>query len=138
MLTVSTAIARYQRERAESVPGSVGRIIEMAKAVKAIYAKLPAGSFGGKQLKRVRFYLLTNRTCRWNGQQLSRTYANQLISTAVQCWTWLLSEGLVGARCVAQLQAVTPLGHGQGGREPVRIMPPPRGWERVLHTGAGR
>jgi integrase len=100
--------------------------------VKRCYPRLEASRFAGTQLKRVRRELL-ERKCRFSGDPLSRTYINQLVQAAVQCWKWLLSEGLVAAGCVASLQAVVQLHHGQGGRDPARVLPPAPGWDRVLH-----
>lgn len=134
-LTVSAALSRYQKAHSPpaTLPKTAARFGVMAAEVSHLYASFPADRFRGPELKKFRTHLLTDRTCHWTARPLSRGYVNHLIASAVRCWCWLLSEGLVSAQCVATLQAVEPLHQGQGGRETGRVLPPPPGWDRALH-----
>ena len=131
-LLVPTAIAKYLAERGDlearfhSVDSKrwKGREAVLSKA-RSITLRRPAIETSAARI--------AQRKCRFSGDPLSRTYINQLVQAAVQCWKWLLSEGLVAAGCVASLQAVvqTPPRPGRPGSS--RVLPPAPGWDRVLH-----
>jgi integrase len=136
-LTVSAALTLYFKSHVVPFYGegsaTTRRIGEMVDVVRRLFGREPADSFRGRQLKKVRDYLVNERRCKRTGRQLTRIYINYLVRCAVRCWVWLLSEDEVGGDCVAALRAVESLHRGRGGRESARVLPPPPGWDRVLH-----
>lgn len=123
-ITVAEAIDRYWRHaqdyyRNDDGPlvGQLYRVKLGLAAVRDLYGKQPAATFGPRGLKAVRQALLDRP-----GKPLSRNYVNSAVGCIQTAWTWLASEEIVPAEQAMALRTVLSLRTGKGGRETEQIV----------------